>query len=117
MNDSTNEQISEINREDFIWGIYIFIVAFALLSNQLEKEYVYTHDEKKHQDFHNINTVLLGIGVLIYIYFFLNASYKFQKNRNKNSYLTVVATTLFLVGSVILFWLEYQGSDEPDIPF
>ncbi len=110
-----SEQLSEIGREDIIWGVYIFVAVFAILSNQIEKDYLFSHDVKKYRDFHNINTVLLTIGLLVYIYFFINASNKFAKEKDKSNYLTVVATTLFLIGGAILLYLEWEGFDEPDI--
>lgn len=110
-----SEQLSEIGREDIIWATYIFVAIFAIISNQIEKDYFYTHDQKKYREFHNLNIILLTISFLVYIYFFVNASNKFSKSRDKKNYMTVVATTLFLVGGGILLYLEWIGYDEPDI--
>ena len=38
-----SENLKELEIEDFIWVISLFSACFALLSNKLEKDYLYTH--------------------------------------------------------------------------
>lgn len=116
MNSTDREKLNEVRREDIVWEAYIFVAIFALISNKIEKDYIYTHNAKKHREFHNLNVFLLTIGLIIYIYFLTNAYDKYKKDpQKKNNYLTVIATFLFLIGGIILLTLEIEGADEPDV--
>ena len=69
MNASKQEKLDELQMDDLIWYIYIFILVAALYSNALEKEYVVNEDKVKAAEFYSINLVVLTIVFLIYTYF------------------------------------------------
>ena len=64
-----SENLKELEIEDFIWIISLFSACFALLSNKLEKDYLYTHNLSKEKEYKTINIALLVIAFFIYLYF------------------------------------------------
>ena len=51
MNININKDLEKIKLEDYIWYIYLFIVAFNLYSNYLEKQYITTGDTQARDKF------------------------------------------------------------------
>ena len=50
-----SENLKELEIEDFIWIISLFSACFALLSNKLEKDYLYTHNLSKEKEYKTKN--------------------------------------------------------------
>ncbi len=112
MNPNRIQNLENLEIDDFIWYIYIFIVAAALYSNKLEREYLLYNDKKKQSEFHTINAVVLTIGFFIYIYFVYRGYEKYRKKNTLSSQLNLIATILFLVAGGILLYLEVVYRDE-----
>lgn len=112
MNPNRIQNLKNLEIDDFIWYIYIFIVVAALYSNKLEREYLLYSDKDKQIEFHKINAVVLTIGFFIYIYFVYRGYEKYRKKPSLPSQLNLIAAILFLVGGAILLYLEIAYRDE-----
>ena len=64
-----NKELKIINNEDIVWIIYLFIITFALISNNLEKIYLFNKDYTKKIIANNINSIILVVALCIYLYF------------------------------------------------
>ena len=65
MNININKDLEKIKLEDYIWYIYLFIVAFNLYSNYLEKQYITTGDTQARDKFRLINNIVLSVILVI----------------------------------------------------
>ncbi len=79
MND-LNKTLQELNTEDIIWIISLFTASFAIYSNYLERNYVYTHNKKSKTRYKTINITIGVIAFFIYLYFFLLSYQRIQEN-------------------------------------
>ena len=109
-----SENLKELEIEDFIWIISLFSACFALLSNKLEKDYLYTHNLSKEKEYKTINIALLVIAFFIYLYFMM-LNYKRIKNSTHQSFkqmrinnanflaatLIVLATIIYIMTSIL----------------
>ncbi len=120
-NANDSETLKEINIEDYIWIIYVFLAIFAIISNYYEKEYVKKHKKKDEKTFRNINTFIFAITLIIYIYF-VTVNYKHIKKLDKNasfkdiliSNAGFIASILFLIAGAISLIISIFGSDDDD---
>ncbi len=115
--------LQELETEDFIWIIYSFIVIGAIVSNELERDWVIKHDGKSYRIFHWINTTIFLVSFLIYLYFvYLN--YKHLKESKQYSSLkevflneaNFVAACLFLIGGFIYLFTEISSNSLTTAP-
>ncbi|HBA37995.1 MAG TPA: hypothetical protein DCY94_04675 [Firmicutes bacterium] len=108
------EHLSELKIDDYIWYIYIFIVFAALLSNSIERDYVYTKDKTEFESFRIINIALLTIAFFIYLYFLKVNAHHFEKKRDFTNCLSLIGTIFLLIsGSLILIAEIRSASDTP----
>ena len=102
------EKLKELNIENLIWYIYIFIAILALLSNYYEKNF---YKYKVYQDkklSHKINTIIYTIAIIIYIYFiYLNIK---KAKRYFYSNLGLYAAIMFFVGGIIYLYIEVNNN-------
>ena len=109
-----SENLKELEIEDFIWIISLFSACFALLSNKLEKDYLYTHNLSKEKEYKTINITLLVIAFFIYLYFMMlnykrikrntHQSFKQMRINNANflaATLIVLATIIYIMTSIL----------------
>lgn len=114
-----SDTLKELNIEDYIWVIYIFLAIFAIISNHYERNYELKHQKKDEQAFRKINTTIFIITLIIYIYF-VYVNYKHIKVLEPNSsfkeVLTknagLIASLLFLIGGVISLLISMYGEDD-----
>ncbi len=103
-------KLTKLNKEDFIWLIYIFIAVFAIVSNYYERKYVISKNKYYKNIYKKINIILLSIGLLIYLYFVI-INYEDIKN-SKYGYLKEFASVMFLIGGALLLYIEYNNSTD-----
>lgn len=116
-----SETLKEVQIEDYIWIIYIFLAIFAIISNHYEKEYIKKHDKNAEKTFRLINTEIFIIIFIIYIYF-VYVNYKHIKNLDSTSSFKnilisnagFIAAVIFLVGGLINLLISIFGSDDDD---
>ena len=117
-------RLKRLKTEDFIWIIYFFIAAFAILSNDFEKDYIKTNNITSFRKSKNINIVLFFIAFFIYLYFVLlftkdlsNMERNFNNPKYRNTFLQLIASLLFLIGGAIYLIQEVISYDNTEIGF
>lgn len=115
-------KLRDIQIENFIWIIYLFISASALLSNFYESDYLKTNNKKDYRIYKKINISIFIIAIFIYLYF-LYKNYKnvseLKKTISNNktvlySEINLIAAILFLVGGILYLYTESNNID-PEI--
>ena len=116
-----SENLKELEIEDFIWIISLFSACFALVSNKLEKDYLYTHNLSKEKEYKTINITLLVISFFIYLYFMM-LNYKRIKNSTHQSFKQMrinnanfLAATLIVLATIIYIMTSIFGTNELEI--
>ena len=116
-----SENLKELEIEDFIWIISLFSACFALLSNKLEKDYLYTHNLSKEKEYKTINIALLVIAFFIYLYFMM-LNYKRIKNSTHQSFKQMrinnanfLASTLIVLATIIYIMTSILSTNELEI--
>lgn len=115
MNININKDLEKIKLEDYIWYIYLFIVAFNLYSNYLEKQYITTGDIQARDKFRLINNTVLSVILVIYL-IFLYAAFKDLKDLKHNdsaikkrlTTLAVIAALLFVIAGAITLYVSLK---------
>ena len=97
---NTNKRIKNLKLE---------IIALNFISNDYEKEYYLTKDIRYRKIYKNINIFAIGITLFIYAYTEINSYLNYinkSNNKEKDKYKTysLVASTLILLGGLILFY-------------
>ena len=101
-------KLKDIEKENIVWLIYIFIFAMAIVSNYYEEKFIFSKDYKSKKIYKNINIIILAIGFLIYLYFVhIN---KEKINENKYGLVREFASVMFLIGGAIYLYIEYKSS-------
>lgn len=106
--------LKNIKIEDYIWIINAFIVVFALLSNNYERDYIINNNLKSKKIFKNINIGIFIVLFIIYLYF---AFLRYDKAKHLNlqnkkeatideanlvaSILIVIASLIYLVDEIL----------------
>ena len=108
-----NKQLNNLNKEDFVWYIYFFIIIFALFTNKLEKNYLFTKNKTNKKLAQNINTIILIVALGIYIYF-LKVSWQYIQNckeREKRVALErLIVNILFVVAGSLALYADYDNN-------
>ena len=116
--DEVNERLKEINIEDFIWIVYIGIIALSFYSNSLEKNYFLYKNNQDKEQYRNIIIIIFSILVIVYLYF-LNDSYNSVKNlkstdseQTKNlTYLSFIASLLIFISGLIFLYIAIKDEE------
>ena len=115
MNKNISNQLFDVEKENIIWLIYLFIIGANFISNYFEEKYLYTVDEKYRKIFRYINILVLFIALCIYIY----TTYVTYKNTKKDSptyrKLLLLASICILIGGAIYLYVEIYKNANPEI--
>lgn len=110
-----DNRIKEIDNENVVWMIYLFIIGANFISNYFEERYLYSMDIKYQKIFRYINILVLFIALCIYIY----TLYMTGKNINKKSptyrKLLLLASICILIGGIIYLYVEIYKGVNPEI--
>ena len=76
------DKLKNLDKENIIWLIYIFIFVMAIVSNYYEEKYLFTKDYKSKKVYTNINkiskiTIIITIGLLIKLSIFSKVRYSY----------------------------------------
>ena len=115
-----DEKLKRVEREDFIWFVYFFIIIGALLSNAYEKHYLKTNDSSNYKIFHTLNLTLFSLAFLIYLYFVIQNYDEYKQSTNKKeqlvSYVALIAALIFLIGGALQIYVELnRNTPDEDI--
>ncbi len=111
-------KLKELKIEDYIWLVYYFIVTFAIISNQYERNYVITKDKSSQKKSNKINRTILITAFFIYLYFvllsFKNIDILKRKGNTKEvkyAFQNLIAQILFLVGGAYSIYADFNAKN------
>lgn len=110
MNRNAYESLRELQIDDYIWYIYIFIVFAALLSNSIERDYIYTHSEEERTSYQIINIALLTLAFFIYLYFLKLSAYHYEQKRDFANCMSLLASIFLLLSGALAIIAELKSS-------
>ncbi len=120
--DSILRNLKELEIEDLIWVITLFTASFAIVSNKLEREFLFTGDLTKQKKFKTINITLLSIAFFIYLYFVMLAYSRFKLNNPNTTFKQLrireanfIAAVLVLLATIIYFITSILSDDNTAI--
>ena len=118
MSEDINKRLKELDIEDFIWIIYIGIIALSFYSNSLERKYFLYNDDTFKEKYRNILIIIFLILVIVYIYFLKDAwdsikSLKVNDSEEKKNltYLSFIASFLIAISGVVFLYIAFKDKD------
>lgn len=112
------ERLKEIKINDFIFVVYIVISIAAIICNNIEEDNIKNNKEST-KVITSIRSAIIIVGILIYLYF-VYTSYKNFKNPDKNlskkdkkaNNYALLSSILFLIASIIVFYVNLLNTNE-----
>jgi hypothetical protein len=112
------DKLRQIKIEDFIWVIYIGIIALSYYSNYLERKYYVCNDLNSKNKYRSIMILIFSILIIVYFYF-LNDSYNSIKNlddcdtekKKRLVYLSFLASLLIFISGLIFLYIAISDTD------
>lgn len=123
MNQNIKKRLYQIQMENKIWIIYLFIIGFSFYANHLEKDFFLTNNQNSKETYRKINTAIFTILILVYAYFEKDAIESFQnkeKSTTQQKYdtLILIATTAILISGFIFLYIILEDENlEEEIAF
>ena len=123
MNENITKRLKQIETENFIWIIYLFIIGFSIYANHFEKDFFLTNNEKSKKTYRIINASIFIVLILVYSYFEKEAISSFQNQKKSQKQrqldtLSLVATTAVLIsGFIFLYIILVDDNLEEEIAF
>ena len=123
MNDNINKRLQQIQTENNIWIVYLFIIGFSFYANHLEKNYFLTKNDQDKQAYRKINATIFLVLIFVYAYFEKDAITSFcNQNKSKKQKqldtLSLIATTAVLISGLIFFYIILEDDNlEEEIAF
>ncbi len=117
MNESI-KRIKQIEIENIIWLIYIFIIGLCLYANSFEKNYFETGNKNSKETYRKLTITIFTIAIIVYIYFFIDSyddlkninQYTSQRTRKLNN-LSFIGTTFILLSGIIFLYIAIVDKD------
>ena len=118
MGNDIEEKLRQIRIEDYIWVIYIGIIALSYYSNYLEKKYYVSGDLFSKDKYRNIIILIFSILLIVYFYF-LYDSYKSvsdlkssdSEKKKRLVYLSFLASLLIFISGAIFLYIAFTDTD------
>lgn len=118
MNREVEEKLKQLRIEDFIWVIYIGIIALSYYSNYLERKYYVFNDSCSKNKYRSIMILIFSILIIVYFYF-LYDSYSSLKDINcydnekkkRLLYLSFLASLLIFISGIIFLYIAISDTD------
>lgn len=120
-----NKIIEEIQTENFIWVVYLFIIGVSFLANAFEINYYKTGDKNAKEKYRLLNIFVFSVALIIYLYFF-KGNYKNVQTLNCHdtkskilfNELNYMASILIVIAGTILLYIAIYDKDlETEISF
>lgn len=110
-----NDKLKELKMEEFIWIIYIGIIALSFYSNMFERQYFIYNDLKSKDNYRKILILIFSILIFVYLYF-LKDAYDGLKNispydsdEKKNLlFLSFIGSLLIAVSGFIFLYIAVK---------
>ena len=120
-----SEILKEIETENFVWIIYLFIIGLSFLANKFEKDYYINGNIDDKEKYRIINIFIFSVVLVIYIYFFKENIESVNKLNCNDSYekimfnkLNLLATSLIVIAGIIYLYIAIKDKNlETEIAF
>ena len=125
LNMNNNDVLKDIETENFIWIVYLFIIGISFIANNFEKDYFINGNLDSKDKYRIINIFVFATALVIYFYFFFD-NYKTIKNLDCNSSnekiffnnLNFIASILIVIaGCIFLYIAVYDKNLDTEIAF
>lgn len=97
-----NEKLKELKTEEFIWIIYIGIIALSFYSNKLERKYFIYNDNESKEKYRKTMILIFSILIVVYLYFFKDSYDDLKSLRPYDSQEKKNLVTLSFIGSLLI---------------
>ena len=117
LNMNINATLKDVEKENIIWLIFLFIIGANFVSNYYVEKYCYTNDEVNRKIYRTLNIIVLSIALGIYIFYVYNSYQGIKKDTNNELYkkLLFLASILILIGGAIYLGVEIYKTENPEI--
>lgn len=117
-NNDLNKKLLQLNIEDFIWIIYLGIIALSFYSNHLERNYFLNQNCEDKEKYQQNMIIIFSILILVYLYF-LKDSYTDFKNLTSNDSekkrklvtLSFIASLLIAISGFIFLYIAFVDDE------
>ena len=96
------EKLRQINTEDFIWVIYLFIIFLSYYSNNLERKYFIFQNSEDKTKYRQVLVTIFFILLIVYIYFLKDSFNDLKKIKESDSPKKKKLTILSFMGSLLI---------------
>ena len=118
MDSELQEKLKQLDIEDFIWVIYIFIILMSWYSNHLERKYFIYKSEEDKKRYRTIIVFIFSILIIVYLYF-LNSSLEDIKKLSPRDtekkkqlvYLSFIGSLLIFISGAIFLYIALVDED------
>lgn len=118
------KRLKQIQNENYIWIIYLIIIALSYYSNSLEKKYFLNNNIQSKEKYRKINTFIFTSLVLIYAYFekdalnsFIDKSNKTKKKEKYDTLIFIATTAVLISGFIYLYIIIDDKNIDTEIAF
>ena len=118
MNNELNDKLKKLKIEEFIWIIYIGIIALSFYSNKLEKNYFIYNDLNSKEKYRKTMIFIFSILILVYLYFAKDSYDDYKKLKENDSikkknltYLSFIGSLLIAVSGFIFLYIAYMDQN------
>lgn len=118
MNSELEEKLNQLRIEDFIWVIYIGIIALSYYSNYLERKYYVNGDSYSKNKYRDIMILIFSILIVVYFYFLYDSYKSINSLKDSDSekkkrliYLSFFASLLIFISGIIFLYIAISDTD------
>ena len=118
MNSEIEEKLNQLRIEDFIWVIYIGIIALSYYSNYLERKYFVSGDFYSKNKYRSIMILIFSILIVVYFYFLYDSYKSINSLKDSDSekkkrliYLSFFASLLIFISGIIFLYIAISDTD------
>ena len=111
-------KLKQLKIEDFVWVIYIGIIAISWYANDLERKYFIYNDLKSKEEYRSLLMLIFSILIVVYLYF-LKDSYDDLRNLSESdsdekkflTLLSFIASLLIAISGFIFLYIVFKDKD------
>lgn len=116
--ENKNEILKEIEIENYIWIVYLGLIAFSFWSNSEEKKYIISGDIVAKENYRKSLVLIFSIATIIYFYFFCSSYVSYKEldkydTESKKYFTTInlIATTLVLIAGILFLFIAIKDEN------
>ena len=112
------DRIADLNVEDFIWIIYLGIIALSYYSNHLERKYFLNNDIFSKNQYRKLIIIIFSILIVVYLYFLKDSVESIRDLKPTDSekkkrfvYLSFIGSLFIAVSGLIFLYISLKDQD------